>query len=77
MDARYLTCEVRPAALGDAARGARAMGWRGFNCTIPHKVAMIPLLDGLGHSAATIGAVNCVVSRGDTWSARIPMGWAL
>ena len=52
-------------ALGDAARGARAMGWRGFNCSIPHKVAIIEHLDGLGESAATIGAVNCAVRRGD------------
>jgi shikimate dehydrogenase len=65
MDARYINCEVEPAALADAARGARAMGWRGFNCSIPHKVAIIPHLDGLGQSAATIGAVNCAVRRGD------------
>jgi len=65
LDARYINCEVRPEDLGDAARGARAMGWRGFNCSIPHKVAIIAYLDGLGESAATIGAVNCAVRRGD------------
>jgi shikimate dehydrogenase len=65
IDARYINCEVAPPALGDAARGARAMGWRGFNCSIPHKVAIIAHLDGLGESAATIGAVNCAVRRGD------------
>ncbi len=65
MDARYINCEVPPEALGDAARGARAMGWRGFNCSIPHKVAILAHLDGLGKSAATIGAVNCAVRRGD------------
>jgi shikimate dehydrogenase len=67
MNARYINCEVRPEALGDAARGARAMGWRGFNCSIPHKVAIIAHLDGLGDSAATIGAVNCAVRHGDKW----------
>jgi shikimate dehydrogenase len=65
LDARYINCEVEPASLGAAARGARAMGWRGFNCSIPHKVAIIDHLDGLGESAATIGAVNCAVRRGD------------
>jgi shikimate dehydrogenase len=65
LDARYINCEVEPAALGDAARGARAMGWRGFNCSVPHKVAIIQHLDGLGRSAETIGAVNCAVRRGD------------
>jgi shikimate dehydrogenase len=63
IDARYLNCEVAPDALGDAVRGARAMGWAGFNCSIPHKVAVIEHLDGLGDSAAVIGAVNCAVRR--------------
>lgn len=60
---RYINVEVAPEALGDAVRGARAMGWRGFNCSIPHKVAVIGHLDGLGESARLIGAVNTVVRR--------------
>ena len=63
LDARYLNCDVAPAALGDAVRGARAMGWAGFNCSLPHKVAVIEHLDGLADSAAVIGAVNCAVLR--------------
>lgn len=63
LDWRYLTLEVRPENLAAAVAGARAFGFRGFNCTIPHKVAVIPYLDGLGTSAALMGAVNCVVSR--------------
>jgi shikimate dehydrogenase len=63
IDARYLNCEVQPDALGDAVRGARAMGWVGFNCSLPHKVAVIEHLDGLADSATVIGAVNCVVAR--------------
>jgi shikimate dehydrogenase len=63
LDWRYLTVEVAPEALGDAVRGARAMNWRGFNCTIPHKVAVIPFLDGLSPAAEAIGAVNCVVNQ--------------
>jgi len=63
LDWRYLTLEVDSADLGDAVRGARAMGFQGFNCTIPHKVAVIEHLDGLGESASTMGAVNCVVNR--------------
>jgi shikimate dehydrogenase len=66
VDARYLNCEVAAEALGDAVRGARAMGWAGFNCSIPHKVAVIEHLDGVGDSAAVIGAVNCVVRRNDS-----------
>jgi shikimate dehydrogenase len=63
LDARYLNCEVAPTGLRDAVRGARAMGWAGFNCSIPHKVAVIEHLDGLADSAGIIGAVNCVVIR--------------
>jgi shikimate dehydrogenase len=63
IDARYLNCEVQPDALGDAVRGARSMGWVGFNCSLPHKVAVIEHLDGLADSATVIGAVNCVVLR--------------
>lgn len=65
LDWRYLTIEVDPCDLADAVRGARAMGFVGFNCTIPHKVAVIAHLDGLGESASLMGAVNCVVRRGD------------
>ena len=63
LDARYINCEVAPDGLADAVRGARAMGWAGFNCSIPHKVAVVEHLDELAESAAVIGAVNCVVRR--------------
>lgn len=62
---RYINVEVAPRDLGDAVRGARAMGWRGFNCSIPHKVAVIAHLDALGQSAQIIGAVNTIVRQGD------------
>ena len=62
---RYVNMEVATAALGDAVRGSRAMGFRGFNCSMPHKVAVIDHLDGLAPSASVIGAVNCVVRDGD------------
>lgn len=57
---RYLTIEVQPDALPDAIRGMRAMGFAGANLTIPHKVAVIPLLDEITREAAVIGAVNTV-----------------
>jgi shikimate dehydrogenase len=62
---RYVNMEVAPDDLAAAVRGAKAMGFRGFNLSIPHKVAVIPLLDGVGESAGLIGAVNCVVRRGE------------
>ncbi len=62
LDARYLNCEIPAGALGDAVAGARAMGWAGFNCSLPHKVAVIDHLDLLSESAEVIGAVNTVVA---------------
>ncbi|RFC45877.1 MAG: shikimate dehydrogenase [Verrucomicrobia bacterium] len=62
---RYINMEVSPKDLSAAILGARAMGFRGFNCSLPHKVTVISHLDGLGESAAAMGAVNCVVRRGD------------
>jgi len=67
LDWRYLTVEVSPEDLGSAVAGAKAFGMRGFNLTIPHKVAVIEHLDGLSEEARLIGAVNTVVRDGDRW----------
>jgi shikimate dehydrogenase len=65
LDWRYLTLEVPPEKLADAVKGLRAMGFRGGNFTIPHKVAVIPYLDELSEAAAMMGAVNCVNRVGE------------
>ena len=62
---RYLTVEVPPAKLRDAITGVRALGMRGANCTIPHKVAVMQYLDEIAPDAAMIGAVNTVRREGD------------
>jgi len=61
---RYLTVEVAPQDLADAIVGMRAFGMRGCNLTIPHKVAVMPLLDAVAPDAALIGAVNTVRREG-------------
>ncbi len=63
LNIRYINTEVFPDGLQDAVNGARAMNWLGFNLSAPHKVSVIPMLDGLGESASIMGAVNCVVNR--------------
>jgi shikimate dehydrogenase len=63
LDIRYINCEVPPERLEDAVRGAIGMGWLGFNCSIPHKVAILDYLDAMAPSAGIIGAVNCVINR--------------
>ena len=67
LDWRYLTIEVGPDDLEAAVKGAKVMGFQGFNCTIPHKVKVLDYLDGLGQSASLMGAVNCVVRRDGQW----------
>ena len=37
--------------------------WRGCSVTIPHKQAIMPLLDEIDPGARAIGAANCVVPR--------------
>jgi shikimate dehydrogenase len=64
-DWKYLTCEVPPEKLADAMAGIRALGFKGANFTIPHKVAVIPYLDILSPAAELAGAVNCVNRVGD------------
>ena len=65
LDWRYLTLEVAPENLADAVRGMRAMGFRGCNLTIPHKVEVIQYLDRTSEAATLMGAVNCVNRVGD------------
>lgn len=65
LDWRYLTLEVAPEDLAAAMGGMRAMGFKGGNFTIPHKVEVIQHLDGLSEAAELMGAVNCVNRVGD------------
>jgi shikimate dehydrogenase len=66
LDWRYLTCEVPPEKLAGAMQGMRALGFKGANFTIPHKVAVIEHLDSLSPAAELMGAVNCVNRVDDT-----------
>jgi shikimate dehydrogenase len=66
LDYIYIPFRVRPEQLAQAVEGLRALNVRGFNVTIPHKVAIIPLLDGLDPLAEKIGAVNTVVNNDGT-----------
>jgi shikimate dehydrogenase len=61
IDADYRACHVTPDQLPAylAARRADPL-WRGCNVTMPHKQAIIPLLDRIDPPAGEIGAVNTV-----------------
>ncbi|CAM4000004.1 shikimate dehydrogenase [Cohnella lubricantis] len=60
----YGAFHVTPDRLGEAIAGIRALGFRGLNVTIPHKIEVMPHLDEIDESARAIGAVNTVVNEG-------------
>ncbi|WP_273845291.1 shikimate dehydrogenase [Rubrobacter calidifluminis] len=64
LDYVYVAMDVAPERLGEAVRGLGALGFRGFNVTIPHKEEIIRFLDDLDGSAEHTGAVNTVVLEG-------------
>src|ERR687893_2404815 len=61
LDYVYVPMDVRPENLPAAVAGLGALGFRGFNVTMPHKEAVLPLLDELDEEARASGAVNTVV----------------
>lgn len=62
-DWRYEAMPVEPARLAEAIVIIRSEGYAGANVTVPHKEAVIPLLDGLTPVAEAIGAVNTIVKK--------------
>ena len=62
LDFWYVPFRVKAEDLPQAVAGMKALNIRGLNVTIPHKVAIIPLLDELDPLAEKIGAVNTVVN---------------
>lgn len=66
IDAEYRASLVRPAELADYFAQRRGdADWRGCNVTMPHKQAVMPLLDAIDPRAMRIGAVNTVVRGAD------------
>lgn len=63
---RYRAIRVLPGELG-AFLKERALRLEGFNITVPHKEAIVPLLDRLAYEAELIGAVNTVLRRDGKW----------
>ena len=64
VDAVYTAFAVEPAGLSLAVAGLRALHFRGWNVTIPHKQVIMDTLDEIDEDAAVIGAVNTVVNDG-------------
>lgn len=63
IDARYLAFDVAPDALAEAVAGIRALGLKQIAVSLPHKVAVMELLDEVDENALRIGAVNTVTLK--------------
>lgn len=63
LDVRYEAWDTTADALAGRVVGLRDAKYLGANVTIPHKEAVIPLLDELGGQSAHVGAVNTIVNR--------------
>ena len=65
LDMAYVPLPVAPGRVEAALDGLRALGFRGVNVTMPHKAAVLPLLDRLTSDARSVEAVNTIVVEGD------------
>ena len=60
MDYAYVAFDVEPQNLKSAIDGAKSLGIRGLNVTIPHKIEVMQYLDEIDEVAGLIGAVNTI-----------------
>jgi len=65
IDGVFVAFDVPPVALEDAMRGVRALGVRLLAVSLPHKEAVMALVDEVDEAARAIGAVNTVVRQGE------------
>src|SRR5437764_8320122 len=65
LDWTYELLDVAAGELPAAVESLRGPGAVGANVTIPHKVAVMPLLDALEGDAVETGAVNTIRREGD------------
>jgi shikimate dehydrogenase len=65
IDVRYTRLHLRSDELGRAFELLRDIPFVGVNCTIPHKLAALKLVDAVDTSARRAGGVNTVKVGGD------------
>lgn len=63
LDVRYEAWPTAEEELADRIAGLREADRLGANVTIPHKEAVVPLLDEVDELASRVGAVNTIVNR--------------
>lgn len=63
LDYVYLPLATPPELLQQAVDGIKALGFAGFNVTIPHKITIMAYLDEIDYRAQLVGAVNTIVVK--------------
>ena len=61
----YVPLAVEPDGLAAALLALAPLGYAGCNLTIPHKQEAMSIVDEVDDVAKAIGAISCVVVRGD------------
>ena len=61
----YVQLPVAPGQLAPALSGLTALGFRGCNLTLPHKVDALKLVHALDPLARRMGAINTIVVQAD------------
>lgn len=77
IDASYELFEVPPEGLADKVAELKEEGYRGWNITVPHKTAMMDLVDEIEPTAALAKSVNTVVNNDGYLSAYSTDGYGL
>jgi shikimate dehydrogenase len=65
IDARYEAWSTPPESVPEAILRLRDEQMLGMNVTVPHKEAVLDILDEVDETARAIGAVNCISKEGD------------
>ena len=63
LDYVFLAFKVKPAEVGNAISGMRALTIHGLNVTMPHKSTVINCLDEIDQASKTIGSVNTILNK--------------
>ena len=61
----YVPLAVAPGTLGTAIPGLKALGFKGCNITLPHKVDAMAFMDEVDSVAKRMGAMNTIVVQPD------------
>ncbi len=66
LDYRYFAFSVREGAVKEAIIGAKKLGLKGLNVTVPHKKTVVEYMDSLSRAAKVTGAINTIMfNRGE------------